>query len=433
MRIPLARRARSLLPSDAKAMLTFTASGSLQSLIGIISGPLILRKAGLAQFGYLGLAVFIFGLCNTLADFGIPAHLIALTSRPGAERAGVADAFALKAAMFVAMLALFLGYSAYYPHPHEAKLVAAGYLLVILFSAANLEWVFISERRHRELAIGRVAAAVLTLACLLGWYFLGSALWFVPVGGAAGQAAELAYLGWRLRERPPAFGLGTPSFARAWAVLRKVAPMAAVQVVSPFFLANGIFLMQKQRAPEEWIGAYNVSQRVLIGWLGLAGPFILFLIPKLAREGGYRGARKLIPAAAGLTVVLAVVGSLLIGIFYAVARSHIAYLGFSLRVYAILMIGLFLNLARLQAVSYILSRGAYRIYGLIHFVGVLPGIAMALAPAGMLPIGLIPFGVSIPEAIATVLALAWAGRLARRGGPRDSAGALRPADQAADQ
>jgi O-antigen/teichoic acid export membrane protein len=415
---------RSWLPGDIKALFLFSSSGALGSLIGIVSGPLILQKAGIAHFGFLGLAIFMYGLFNTIADFGIPAHLIASTSDPGNRSdAGIANALAVKAALFLAVVALYAGYALGYPHPAEVKAVAGAYLSVILFSVNHLEWAFISGRRHVELAVGRLCSAIAVVAALAWWYFSGSALWMIPLAIALGQAAELAYLAARLRSRPLGVRLEPISLSRMKAVFTRVAPLASTQILSPFFIANGIFLMDRHLAATEWVGAYSVSQRVIMGWLGLTSPLFLFFIPKLAGRQAGTGLKRILGVSAALSCGLFVAGAVLIKIFYVVSGEQGGYFGYSLGVYAILMAGIFFSFSRLPAVSLLVSRGRYRRYFLIHLLGALPGVALAVAPAGSVPIAAIPWLVCVSELIATVLSLAWAGSLNRGSLNRDPSAA----------
>jgi hypothetical protein len=109
--------------------------------------------------------------------------------------------------------------------------------------------------------------------------------------------------------------------------------------------------------------------------------------------------------AAAITLGFLIAGSILIGIFYLVSGDSGEYLRFSLSTYAILMLGIFMNLARLQTVSGMITNGHYSRYFLVHAVSALPVALLAVWPGWKAPTAAIPWIACLPECIATGLSL----------------------------
>jgi O-antigen/teichoic acid export membrane protein len=395
---------------EKSRVILFSLSGGLANALNVVLGPLILRKAGLSGYGMLGLALFVFSMLATFSEFGIQAHLLALYAKGGdAARRGIRDCLYLKAFLIIAALALFGLYHAYYPHPPLVKSLVGRYLLALVFSTMHLEWYFNASGRIARLMVSRALVTVTYSVLVVGWYFspldLGSLAWAAGVSQVLGTAVLLK--GFHPARRLAA--LGPPSWQGITTVFARLSPLAATQVISPFFLGAGLFLMDRLGHPPDLIGAYSISNRLALGVLAFILPVILYIIP---RAGGMTGPRmpplRVLGLAALPVPLVAAGGALVIWLFYHLSGRGGEHLGYSLRAFWVLIIGLYLNLARVPFVSRVVAAGRYRGYFLFHLIACAPVLFVAAWPHVPISPEGIPWLVCVPEAIVTIMMMAGA-------------------------
>jgi O-antigen/teichoic acid export membrane protein len=400
---------RRLLRGEGRDIILYTASGGFAGFVGILTGPLILAKAGLADYGALGLAAFVFTFFSTWTDFGIQAHLISAgsTNRPSPDFAHeAASAFGLKALLLAAAGLAYLAYWKFYPHPPLVKTLAGFYLIVLPCSTSNFEWYFIGRSLHFRLAVSRFLTAAASVLLIVWWYRAGEGISFIPLSVAASQALGAAYLAWRIRLDRRLAQFAAASWCRIGQLFKLLLPVAGTQVLSPFFLGSGIFLMERVGAPAESIGAYGVAQRVIIGWSALIVPLVFFFIPKSRPAGGGNPFLGRLAASGGISLMLMAAGLGIIGFYYWFSGASPDYLRFSALAYSVLLVGIFLNLLRLKYVSALVAEQRYHLYFLIHLAAALPVMAAAVFPPYDLPLLLVAGIACLPEAIATACVIA---------------------------
>jgi O-antigen/teichoic acid export membrane protein len=400
------QRLKKLLPTDSQAIAAYILSGALLGFINILFGPLILHKVGLSAYGMLGLAMFTHSLLFTLAEFGVQAHLVSvLANKPAHIRTEIASAFVFKGIAYGLALVAFGAYVLYYPHPREVKALVAVYMSVTLFSSTHAEWFFIGSRLHWDLAKSRILSGCISIFLITWWYFWGTGLWFIPVCSALSQFSAIVYLLSRTGFRDKLTLIKYASWSRVLSLLKELLPMAATQTLSPFTLAAGIFLLDRLHFSKAVLGAYNIPQRVILGWLSLAGPMVLFFIPimtknfKKDRFVGHFWYSVL------ASLVLLPIGMAMIKGFYLFSHADLGFQNYSLKVYAILSIGIFLNFLRIRHVSQMVFEQKYIEYFLIHLTACSPILFIGF----VYQIALSPLGVAwlvcMPELIATSLFL----------------------------
>jgi O-antigen/teichoic acid export membrane protein len=384
-------------------VLLFSFSGGLANALNVILGPLILRKVGLAEYGQLSVALWVFSILATISEFGVQAHLLSLYSRGGEDgRRGIRDSLYLKAGLLLVSFCLYWAYRLWFPHPAPVKSLVGWYLIALAFSTLHLEWFFIANGRLRVL-LGSRAAVSGAYACLVvAWYFSPYGLAALAVCAGLSQFAGSALFFANIRPLERVARLGMPSLGGMARTFARIVPLAATQILSPFFMGSGVFLMERFGFAKEMIGAYSIANRVAMGVLSFILPLIFYLIPQMKSRPGLM---KSLPRILGLSAlpmpVLAVAGPILIWGFYRFSDRGAEHFGYTVSAFLVLLIGLYLNLVRVPFVSQTVAGGRYRRYFLIHLAACMPVILLSAYPWLPATPAWIPWLVCLPEALAT--------------------------------
>jgi O-antigen/teichoic acid export membrane protein len=381
----------------------YSFSSVLMSSINIILGPLILKKVGLTNYGAIGLAMFVFSLFFTFVDFGTQTHLISIYSKNDFDRKKrVVNCLFMKFLLLCFAIILFTGYFNYYPHDILVKRLSAVYCFMIIASITHIEWFFISSRNYFILIKGRIIVALIGYAGLIFWLFYLKELWFIPLFLGLAQLGGLVYL---YLHSAFIFRLSLTrliSFNDVAKTFTKLMPMAGTQILSYFFIASGILLMVKIHGQSDIVGAYSIAQRIINGLIMLVVPLVLYFIPFTKNDRKISLAKVLMYSVC-ISIFFVTAGSLIIKIFYHISSVEKYYLGFSLKIYGILSIGVFFLLLRTVYVSAFVYSERYKQNFLIHFIGCLPVLLIYFIPhLYFAPVSIAGL-VCIPELIVTSL------------------------------
>lgn len=403
----LLARARDGLGRHRQAVL-FTISNLLPSLLGIALGPLVLRKVGLEEYGVLGLATYFLGIIVAYADFGAYAHLLSVFSKKAPDRhAHLASAFVLKGALLLASLAFLLVRSRLAPRNDDLFQLIGLYLLGALIGPLNVDWFFIARKRIENLFWSRLIQNLSQLSLVILWYFspYHDALQFALISCLSAAMASL----WLLRS----LGASTVgrflrdaraiSFGKVYRLALRMFPIAASQLVTPYFLAYSLAWFSLCTPDKKEVGAFSVGYRLIIGFSSLVGPFVHFFMPRDISAQTKVPFGKILPIACAAGGAFWLIGIAFIRIYFKMSSMGEHWIPSVDRSFSILILGVILLSIRTFAAGHCLLDGHYLTYFFIHLISCAPILALSWGYSYPALSYWVPWLACIPDLLATSL------------------------------
>lgn len=389
----------------------FTLSNALPSMVAILTGPLVLRKVGLEQYGLLGLATYILSLASVYVDFGAYPHLIAVfSSRAPDRRADLAAAFALKGMVFLLLCAALGGMVLLAPRSDALYPLIAVYFLGIPIAPMNLDWYLIVRNRYGRLLFARLAASLLQVGLLAAWYFSGPddalpVAAIAVISGVVGTASLAAAIG-KAGLGAAAESLRGFTLGAVRSLGRRLLPMTATQLVAPYFLAYAMAWFALTSADPRLEGAFSIGYRLVMGFSSLLGPLVLYALAGRGAGGSQVPFRKILAVSLLGMALFWLAGTPVIWVFFRFGEVDPSLLPFTLETFSILLVGLFFQALRIVPVSRCLAAGRYQPYFLIHAASCLPVLLLSRILGDRLPNTWVPALACVPDALAT-LGFSW--------------------------
>lgn len=385
----------------------FTLSNALPSMVAILTGPLVLRKVGVEQYGILGLATYILSLASIYADFGAYPHLIAaFSSRAPDRRADLAAAFALKGMVFLLLCASLGSMVLLAPRSDSLYTVVAVFFLSIPIAPMNLDWYLIVRNRYDHLLVARLAASLIQVGLLTTWYLSGPddllpVAAIAVISGVIGSASLAAAIG-KAGLRAAWECLGGVTLGAIRSLGSRLLPMTATQLVAPYFLAYAMAWFALTSADPRLEGAFSIGYRLIMGFSSLLGPLVLYaLAGRGAGTAEIPFLKVLAVSLFGMTLFW-LSGLLIIWAFFHFGEVDPSLLSFTQETFSILLAGLLFQALRIVPVSRCLAAGRYLPYFLIHAVGCLPVLLLSRILGDRLPYTWVPALACVPDALATL-------------------------------
>ncbi len=385
--------------------LWFIFANVLPPMVAIVIGPIILKKAGLEQFGLLGLAGYFLGLLLVYSDFGTYSHLLAIFHRHESNRfKELGNAMVLKVSTILLGLAIFGGYLSLHPRTDGFNAVLGASLLGLFFPAVLLEWFFITRRRYFHLFLSRAIMTVLQASLTLVWYFspTRSVVWVAFIGSFASVIGSMVYLFilGRARIRIALQAIRESSLREIGGLAVRLLPIAATQFLTPYFLVYSLPWFSHATDDKRLVGAFSVSYRIISGLLTLVGPFVLYALPAKSEASKPPGFLRMLTLSTTATAVFWALGFALIWFYFQLSKADPIYFLFSIRTFSVLLVGVFAVCLRTPYVGRALVAGRYKTYFLLHSV-CLPVLLLSWLPGRPIPSIAVPFFACLPDVLAT--------------------------------
>ncbi len=384
----------------------FAISNILPPLVTILIGPLVLKKVGLEIFALLGLATYFQGLALAYVDFGCFSHLLAAYSKLSPSRyADFANSTALRAIIWAFIYLFLIAMVILVPRNDELYSLLFISTIALLLPSMNSEWFLIARKRFFSLLLLRIALISLQVILTVFWYNSSwSSPLFIPMISLI-SGIIVSLLLFRV--------LTKHEVSIAFAHLRKISvrsihklglrmlPLAMTQWLNPFFLAYSLAWFSFVTPDKSLVGAFSIGYRLALGFAGLAGPFVLFMMPHVA-EG------KRIPlsisffASIAAVVIFWILGVPILWYYFQVSKVDSTLFIYTLKTYSILLIAVLFICLRITYVSQTLVLGHYKLYFFIHAISCFPVLAFSWVAGNKLPNFIVPWLACLPDIFASL-------------------------------
>jgi hypothetical protein len=384
----------------------FLGASILPSFITLVLAPLIIRKVGLDEYAVLALAIFFLNLANAYSDFSTQTHLLIIFSRKDENRrAAFGNAMLVR---FTLLACAFAGFGLtvlIHPRGDSFYPLLLAYMLGIPLSNSLMEWYFIARKRYRQLFMIRLWSAVFLLVATLLWSGFGSAsVLYVPLiaAGASGVGCFLILksLG-ASKVRLGIDALRAASARPAFKLAISLVPMASTVLFSPYFIAYALPWFTVATDDPTKVGAFSVAYRLVMGFVALAGPLVLYVISSRASQGIRPVFFKALTLSTALSLACWAMGVLVLKAYFIVADIDRLLFPFSLEAFSILMVGFFFLCLRTPYVGRCLALGRYRTFGAVHLASCLPTLALSFWARDAIPGYAVIWLACLPEVLVT--------------------------------
>jgi O-antigen/teichoic acid export membrane protein len=379
----------------------YSVSGSFSGALGVILGPFILNKLNLDKFGILSLPLSVFTFFIAAIDFGMMAHLTARYSKKENNvTQEISNCVLLKLLLFICCFLAYLIYYRFSLHPLQAKKLLGIYLISLFFLSTHIEWYYLCIKSIYTIIIARLINSCIYLCLILIWYICFSSIYGIPVCLILSQSAAFIFLLIKGNLFRKLFQLPLFSFRETLSLFIKLSPVAGVSLLTPFFITSGMLLLARMQIEHHLIGVYSIPQRIIIGWVTLITPLVLFFIPEVTNKK-----RLDLFRISGFSLIMSVIGYgigiIIIYVYLFFSQTGLSYFSFSLKIYGILMTGIFLVLLRTKYVSAFFHSGRYVMYFTVNLLAASPVILVLT----VIKISITPFQVALlaclPELLIT--------------------------------
>ncbi|MEO7776818.1 MAG: oligosaccharide flippase family protein [Fibrobacteria bacterium] len=393
-----------------RAAFLFTLSNILPSLMGIAIGPVILKIVGLEEYGTLGLAAYFLGLIVTYADFGCYAHLLASFSKKDPDKnSSLAISMLLKAILLLVALAIISALALKNNRHDDLYHLLDLFLIGAFLSPLNVDWFFIARGRFGELFSARLVQNAAYLGLVLIWHAVPRQdSWILPIitglSAAAGTGWLLKSLG--IKKLQSVYeAVRKVSLPAVWVHIKRLFPMAASQLVTPYFLGYALAWYSMCTPDKRLVGEFSIPYRLAIGFSSLVGPFVHFYMPRLVATG-LIPLGKILRLALSACLLFFITAIPLLWTYFRVAGIEMQRLPFAIQSFSILLLAVFFIAVRTAFVGQTLLKGRYAVYFAIHASSCLPTLVLSWIARGTIPGEAVPWLACLPDFLAT-LAFAW--------------------------
>lgn len=267
--------------SPFRNILRLSAGDFLAKTLSFISFVYVARVLGVATYGVLEFALSVMTYFLLLADGGLEiwATRAVAQGQPVAALAGrIVPLRFLLAILAFAALCILVPLLPAYPSLREILLLFG---LTLFAQAVSLKWVFMGREQMSTVALGLVAAQIVTSVALLVTVRDPSGLLWIPVVRLAGDTALAGYFAYRYRRAYGRLPLRV-TVAESKDALRGAFVMGgahSLAQVSYNFDSVLLGLLVGSTA----VGWYNAAYRPITALLSLPVSYFLGLFPVLSR------------------------------------------------------------------------------------------------------------------------------------------------------
>lgn len=398
---------RFLNPKKNQDVFWYGLASALPPAVGLVLGPLVLKKVGLENFALLGLLGYFVGLASTYSDLGGFSHLVAAFSKNSPSR--VSDAvnfFYLKAILCCLVVATLCVSAWIFPREDPLFSLLAISFLGLPFSLLNIEWYFIARRRFFSLFQARATMLAIQVVLTLTWVYSSfESMLFLPLLTTISTASAFLLLlshlpkGW-FSGLIPAWKNASLQNARALAV--RLFPIAATNLLAPYSLAYSMPWFVMSTPDKELQGTFSIAYRLIMGFSALIGPMVYFSMPILANRSLF-SMRKILVLSIAATAVFWVSGILVLHAYFAISDINSDWFPHARGYFSILLLALFLMCVRAPLVGKLFMAHRYREYFLFHFFACLPIVMLSLVSKTWISHKWVPWLSCLPDLLATAL------------------------------
>ena len=404
----VSRSVQSLKKGFVGGAVWFFLANALTPLVAVGLGPLILRKIGLEEYAVLGLATYFLVLVLSYSDFACYTHLLAVYSKKNPDRhIDFGNAFALKAILMTLFFCVLGIFTHWHPRGDDLYFLLGIFMVgLVFFPSANLEWYFVARKRYFQFLLARILFVTLQVLLTLAWYLSnGKNPLFIPVimviSGMAGSLCLVLFLGKeRIRNGMAAFS--SVSFHGIRSLVFRLFPMAASLLFTPYFLAYALPWYSLTSSDKRLVGAFAVAYRLIVGISSLAAPLVIYLIPKNAASSQTISFPKTFAFSLIGAIGFWIIGIPVLWFYFHVSNVDRRLFTYSLRIFSILMLGVFFLCLRIPYIGKWLIHGRYRDYFYIHLISCLPVLALSWLGGRKIHSEWVPWLACLPDFLAGV-------------------------------
>lgn len=374
----------------------------LQSALGIVIGPLVLKKIGLESFGQYGVAISVSVFFSALFDSGLSTHMVAQSSKPlPLFKNSVYNYIKIKLIIFIFGITSYLIYIFTFAHLDIIKIIASILILSVLINPIHIEWLFLGSKNYISLIYSKALFLSLYIFFTCIWYFSSLGVKTLSLPQLIGTIASFIFLLFRSKIPFPLL------LAEFWekthfrAELKTIAPLALCGLLLPFLLYSGLFLLENNTINFALIGAYNIPQRIIIAWIALSNPFIFYLIPRISSTMRI-SFRKSFNHAIFFSIFSLISGLVILKLYYFISPKHLEWYPYSKHTYLILTLVILFNTLKIPYSGFLLKNSHYLFYLLATLVSILPILLLLLFKVTV-ALPLIPYVACIPDCIGMLL------------------------------
>lgn len=416
---PFVSRLGQLMKGHYNATLWFTVASAIPAVAGLILGPINLRLVGLENYALISLVGYFYASALGYSDFGINSHLLAAYSKSAATRhKDLGNAIVLKF-LLISLFSIFLIYFCLTKQRSDPFYLLLGISMsALILPSMNIEWYFIAKGKNRDLFIGR-AIMLCSQFLLTGCWFISgktSAVFPILIGVLSASASSIFLLE-KIGRHRFFFAIKSLKQFSIFGLLRlvyKLFPVAATQVISPYFLAYALPWYSLILNDTKQVGSFSISYRLIMGFMGLVGPFVLFSITKSSKASAQINWKKAFSISSTVSTLMWATGIPIICFFFWVGHVNFDLFPHAAKVFSILMIGIFLQCYRTPYVSRFLATSRYLEFFVIHLFSCLPTLAISIFFREQTKISWIPWLACVPEALATTFFVVFSRKVMHR-------------------
>jgi len=385
----------------------FFLANALPSFTAVALGPFILKKVGLGEYAVLGLTTYFFNLVGSYSDFSGYTHLLAVYSkRTSGRHSDFGNALILKASLLAFFFCVLEFFSLWHPRKDDLYLLLAISMLALALPSANMEWFFVARKRYFQIFLARLSVVSFQLLLTMIWFFSGRrSSFFIPlITLASGAAGSLCLL----------MALGPKQILNGMIIVRQISfrgmrglvirlfPMAAAMLVTPYFLAYALPWYSLTSPDKRLLGAFSIAYRLIMGVSALMVPLVIFSIPQRASSNKVISFRNTFMASLLAIIFFWTAGIPVLRLYFHISKVDPVLFSYSLRIFSILMLGVFFLCLRTPYVGRLVVSGRYRDYFLILLVSCTPVLAFSLIGGKKIPSETIAWLACLPDFLATV-------------------------------
>lgn len=376
-------------------------------MIAILLGPLMLRKVGLEEYAVLGLATYFLTLASGYSDFGSGVYLLTVYSKKNPDRHAVlGNAIALKLCLLGVIFCALFFFRHQYPRGNDLYSLLGIFIAGLFLPSVYVEWHFIAHRQYLQLFLARLILMVVQTLLILVWFF---STWknplFIPsiafVSGMAGSLCLIVFLGGsQILKGIKALRL--VSFRDMRSLFFRLLPMAASLLLTPFLLAYALPWYSFTCSDKNLVGAFSIAYRLIVGISSLVGPLVVYSIPQNATANRQPSFSKTIGFSFFAAICFWILGVPVLWFYFHLSKVDSTLFSHSLRVFSILLVGIFFLCLRTPYVGQRLIHGQYRAYFLILLISCAPVMALSWIGGKNIPSEWVPWLACLPDFLTTV-------------------------------
>jgi hypothetical protein len=200
--------------------------------------------------------------------------------------------------------------------------------------------------------------------------------------------------------------LGLVSFRGLRRYVARTLPLAATQLVTPYFLAYALPWFTMVASDQALVGAFSVSYRIVLGFSALLAPLVFYMMARIGSSSRIIPQRHMVGFAAVIGAGCWMMGMGLLWFYFHFSKVEPGLYPDAVKYLSILMLGVFFSCWRAPIVSYCTIRARYRPYFLIHLCACLPTLALSLLARSHVSQEAVVWLVCLPDLLAT-LGLIW--------------------------